>query len=42
MRCGPHRTPAYISDTQEYSSDQHHIRLFISKKWQVNLFFHLI
>jgi hypothetical protein len=32
MHCGPYRTPAYISGTQEYSSGQHHIRLFISKK----------
>jgi hypothetical protein len=32
MHCGPARTPAYINGTQEYSSGQHHIRLFISKK----------
>lgn len=32
MYCGPHRTPAYVTGTQEYSSGQHQIRLFISKK----------
>ncbi|CAF2724335.1 unnamed protein product [Rotaria sp. Silwood2] len=31
MHCGPYRTPAYISGTQEYSLGQHQIRLFISK-----------
>jgi len=32
MHCGLHPTPAYISGTQEYSSGQYQIRLFISKK----------
>ena len=32
MHCGSHRAPAYIMGTQEYSSGQHQIRLFISKK----------
>ncbi|CAF1083760.1 unnamed protein product [Adineta steineri] len=32
MHCGPYRTPAYINGTQEYSSGQYKIRLFISKK----------
>ena len=32
MHCGPYRTPAYITGTQEYSSGQHQVRLFISKK----------
>jgi hypothetical protein len=32
MHCGPYRNPAYISGTKEYSSGQHRIRLFISKK----------
>lgn len=32
MHCGPYRAPAYISGTQEYSSGQYQIRLFLSKK----------
>ncbi|CAF2047719.1 unnamed protein product [Rotaria magnacalcarata] len=31
MHCGPCRAPAHVIGTQEYSSGQHQIRLFISK-----------